>query len=178
MATGGLDLARRGDYSALIRIEADGPRRHVTHALRLERTAYAEQIGSLAPALGDLDRLGVDATGVGDPVVEMIRAALPQVTLVPVVITGGTVARLGDDGRWSVPKAALVGAIREAMGLGYLTVSPQAPGRDDLRSELAAFAATQSGRSTRIEASAGHDDLVLALAIALWAAGVGRLTSP
>ena len=95
MAVGGLDLARRSDHSALVRLSADGPRLVVTHALRLPQVDYAAQIEALAPAVGDLARLAVDATGVGDPVVEMLRSALPAVALVPVVIGGGEAARLG-----------------------------------------------------------------------------------
>jgi hypothetical protein len=115
----------------------------------------------------------VDATGVGDPVVEMIRAALPTVALVPVVISGGEGARLADDGRWRVSKTTLVERLREAIGRGLLTVDPTAPGRDDLRSELAAFTATQRGRSVAMRAAVGHDDLVMALALATFASALG-----
>jgi hypothetical protein len=175
MAVGGLDLARRSDHSALVRLKADGPRLVVTHALRLPQIDYAAQIEALAPAVGDLARLAVDATGVGDPVVEMLRAALPSVALVPVVIGGGEAARRLPDGRWHVPKAILVERLREAMGLGLLTVNPAAPGRDDLRSELASFTATQRGRRMAMEAAVGHDDLVMALALATFAAALAPL---
>lgn len=138
MIVAGLDLARRSDHSALVRLRSTVRWGwEVTHALRLPQIAYRAQLEALRPALAGVERLAVDAGGVGDPVMEMLDGELPEgPRLLPVLITGGESARIGDDGRWRAPKSLLVSALRGAMGMGRLTVAPNAVGSDDLRSEM------------------------------------------
>ena len=65
---GGLDLARRADFSALVTLAVDARQATVTRALRLPQRPYASQIQAIAPILAGLDRLAFDAGGVGDAV--------------------------------------------------------------------------------------------------------------
>ena len=57
------------------------------------------------------------------------------------------------------------------MRSGGLTVAEKAPGRDLLRRELAEFVFKPGARGhLRLEAARGHDDLVIAAALAVLAA--------
>jgi hypothetical protein len=57
------------------------------------------------------------------------------------------------------------------MRSGALTVDEHAPGRELLRKELAQFVFKPSARGRlRLEAARGHDDLVIAAALAVLAA--------
>jgi hypothetical protein len=56
---------------------------------------------------------------------------------------------------------------------GELTVAEKAPGRDLLRKELAQFVFKPGARGRlRLEAARGHDDLVVATALAVLASGL------
>ena len=57
------------------------------------------------------------------------------------------------------------------MRIGKLTVAEKAPGRDLLRNELAQFVFKLGAQGRlRLEAARGHDDLVIAAALAVLAA--------
>jgi hypothetical protein len=62
-----------------------------------------------------------------------------------------------------------------AMRSGALTVAEHAPGRDLLRKELAQFVFKPGARGRlRMEAACDHDDLVIAAALAVLAADLGK----
>ena len=83
MIVAGLDLAKRSDHSALVIIDAC-QKLTVTHALRLPRLPYRDQIEALLPALSAVERLAYDGTGVGDAVGEL----LPDINALSLVTTG------------------------------------------------------------------------------------------
>ena len=103
----GLDLGQRQDWTALAVVAAAWEREPVTLARGRNwgaRVVYLERMrrGSAYTEVGEwvrrvLERNGrprygtlvVDATGVGAPVVEMLRGARLGVGLAPVTITGG-----------------------------------------------------------------------------------------
>jgi hypothetical protein len=67
------------------------------------------------PCLGNVRRrLLVDATGVGAPVIEMLREARPSCPLTGVTITGGAAAHASGD-RESVPRVDLLATIQAAL---------------------------------------------------------------
>ena len=138
---------------------------NVTHALRLPHRPYREQIELLKPALSGVDRLAFDGTGVGDAVGEM----LSSINATGVVTTGrSSKPRVSDDGRIMISKQALISGISSALACGQLKVAPNAPGRADLATEMAAFVAIPVSR--KMEARQGHhDDLVMALGLAVMA---------
>ena len=61
------------------------------------------------------------------------------------------------------------------MRSGEMTVADHAPGRELLRRELAQFVFKPGARGQlRLEAARGHDDLVIAAALAVLAADLGN----
>ena len=102
----------------------------------------------------------VDATGVGEPVVEALRRLEMAAELVAVTITGGErAARV--KGGWHVPKRELVVGLQMMVDEGELAVAEGVALGAELVEELMAM-----GRDLR--AGKGHDDLVMAVALACW----------
>lgn len=118
--------------------------------------------------------LVVDATGVGNAVVELLRAQ--KLRMAEIVITGGAGQPHGD-GQTHLAKVHLVSALRVAFESGRLKVSDQMPHWAEIMKELMDFKETIGGTGVPTygnESSGGHDDLVLAMALAVWKAGVAR----
>lgn len=119
--------------------------------------------------------LALDATGVGRPVVDMFLTARLRADVRPVTITAG---RDGRHGAWPgtdclafwTPKLELASSIQAALGSERLDVAGRLPQSGILRKELLGFRAriTTSGNETCAAREGEHDDLVLALALALW----------
>lgn len=123
--------------------------------------------------------LAVDYTGVGRPVVDQLRAERVPAKLAPVLITGGDkVSRDPLTGEWHVPKRELVsngialfqaGLVRVAAGRAG---TAHARAAERLKKELALFTAKVNRRTANEQfgtwADGQHDDLVLALLLALW----------
>ncbi|MEJ7810414.1 MAG: hypothetical protein WKG32_08375 [Gemmatimonadaceae bacterium] len=113
--------------------------------------------------------LVVDFTGVGRPVVDMLRA--DKLEPVAVTITGGD--QVTRDGlAWRVPKRDLVGALQVLLQSKRLRIARELPSAAVLVDELLRFrvkinpdTAHDSYGSWR---EGEHDDLVLALALAVW----------
>ncbi len=102
----------------------------------------------------------VDATGAGDPVVEMLRAERLEATLQPVVLTGGErVSRLPHAA--TVPRRALLENLRRMLEVGLFTMKPGLRGLEELTREVTSLGA---------EGYRGHDDMAFALALAAWGA--------
>src|SRR5690348_6435373 len=119
----GLDLGQRHDPSAIAVVERIEVRRAyqnaVFHSLRLRYlqrvplgTPYprvvelVREIVSL-PDLRDDCAIAVDATGVGAPVVDMLRAARLGCDIAPVNISSGD-RQTRSGGTWNVPKQDLI----------------------------------------------------------------------
>jgi hypothetical protein len=96
--------------------------------------------------------------------------------LVSVVITSGRKAERDprDPHVWHVPKAQLVEAVRGALASGRLEVAATLPGAATLTRELQAFEVhlTKAGNEAWGAHGGTHDDVLLSLAIALWAAAL------
>lgn len=115
-------------------------------------------------------RLVVDQTGVGRPVVDMLRKAGHR-ALTAVSIHGGEASsREGSD--WRVPKRELVSVLQVLLQTDRLAVAASLPHAQTLTREMLAFKVTFSktghdsyGNDWRENA---HDDLVLAVALAAW----------
>jgi len=119
--------------------------------------------------------LAIDQTGVGAPIVELFRQAPHKYRIRAVHITGGS-AVSHDGGITYVPKRDLVAAVAVALQTRTLKVDSSLKHADTLRDELLNFKVTftasghdsyGAGADWRV---GNHDDLVLALAIALWSA--------
>ena len=166
----GLDLARRRDHSALLLLDAAPNRLTVTAALRLPQASLRQQFALIAPHLAGLDLLLFDQSGLGDAAAEL----LPKTPLhIGVCLTGGDrpLARSAQGDRLIVGKSWLIQRLGAAMRSGALTVAERAPGRGLLRKELTQFVFKPGAQGRlRLEAARGHDDLVIAAALAVLAA--------
>ena len=124
----GLDLGQRQDFSAVAVVERDeqGCMR-VRHLERLALgTPYVNVVSRVSeimqhPELARESRLVVDATGVGAPMVEMLRAARPAYRVTAVTITAGEHAH-GREEDWHVPKKDLMAGLQVLLEDGQLKI--------------------------------------------------------
>lgn len=181
----GLDLGQAQDFSALVIVEHDvaedvQPEGQITQydVPHIQRwplgTPYPKIVADVAtmmqsPQLAEC-ALVVDATGVGRPVVELFVAA--NCNPKGVMITGGSHATQDPDtGYWHVPKKELVSTVQVALQSSTLHIARALPDAAVLTEELLSFQVkiTTSANEQYGEWRQGkHDDLVLALALALW----------
>ena len=166
----GLDLARRRDHSALVLLDVEPDRLIVTAALRLPQAPLREQFALIAPHLAGLDLLVFDQSGLGDAAAELLPKTPPHIGVC--LISGDhPLTRSAQGDRLVVGKAWLILRLGKAMRSGEMTVAEHAPGRELLRKELAQFVFKPGVRGRlRLEAARGHDDLVVAAALAVIAA--------
>jgi hypothetical protein len=183
----GLDLGQAADFSALCVVERTEPQesgepsysvRHLHRwPLGTPYLAIAADVAELAyrPELKGC-RIAVDQTGAGRPVVEMIEAELdkvrngrPPVDLIGVVITGGHAETTVTYSERHVAKLVLVSVLQAI--LPRLAVAKELPHSATLIAELKSFKVKITlARNESFEAwrERDHDDLVLAVALALW----------
>jgi hypothetical protein len=152
--------------------------------LHLERlalgTPYPQQIQHVLnlmqrePLQGARAQLVIDFTGVGRPVFDMCQRA----GLKPhgVLITAGSEVTRSGGTIWHVPKQILISQLEARIHSGELKWASNIADSGALTDELKDFArkVSESGRVTFNARSGSHDDLVLSLAIALFAALGGR----
>ena len=112
--------------------------------------------------------MAVDATGVGAPVVDMLRAAQLGCDLAAVVITGGD--RAGSAG--SVPKRDLIAGLQVLLENGQLRIGRLKEAGRLAQELMDVRISMNSGGRVRMGADGcgEHDDLVIALALACWRA--------
>ena len=183
----GLDLGQRHDYTALAVItrtdiyhaerDAATYERLRTTEFRVRKlarvplgTEYPEIVRRVVrllrhPEAQNKSSLVVDATGVGAPVVDLFKRERLGAILTPVIITGGENESL-DRGVWRVPKKNLL------MGLQVMVQQRMLRVASGLDLSRALIREMQQMRSTGFASwrSGEHDDLVLAVALAAWAA--------
>ncbi len=205
--TVGLDLGFAQDYSALsiIRTERPPDSRPVPQPQRVPPMHYVEHVERVPlgtsypdvvrttvevlrqPELTTTDEQGrsrspvlvADQTGVGQPVVQLLRAA--GIAPYGVTITGGD-AVVSEGRSYKVPKRDLISSTQVLLQSRRLKFAPGMPFVDVLIREFENY-------QMKIDLSTGHDsygqwregqhdDLVLAVALAAWWAetrhGVGR----
>ena len=169
MPVAGLDLARRSDHSALVLLDVAPDRLTVTAALRLPQAPLRQQFALIAPHLAGLDLLVFDQSGLGDTAAELLPKTPPHVG-VGLLAGDRPLARSAQGDRLVVGKSWLIQGLGAAMRSGALTVAEKAPGRELLRRELAQFVFKPGAQGRlRLEAARGHDDLVIAAALAVLA---------
>ena len=188
----GLDLGQTTDPSAVAVLERRGGAMPTYSLRHLQRFPLGTPYTTVATAVVKLTQtpplrgrcaLEVDQTGVGRPVVELLRQ-LPAVPfLVPITITGGFRGTRASDS-WHVPKRDLVGGLQAAVQARRLLIAGGLCDADTLMTEMANFrvAITPTAQETFGAARAGqHDDLVLAVALAVFTADrfphMGRVPS-
>jgi hypothetical protein len=120
--------------------------------------------------------LAIDLTGVGRPVFDMF--VYNQISPTGVNITAGT-AQTREGNVCSVPKLTLVSRLQALLHQGLLKILRVLPEAETLIRELSDFRVqyTAAGNMAFNARSGRHDDLVLALAIAIWRAEGGSIPS-
>jgi hypothetical protein len=173
----GLDLGKRHDPAALALVEddryVDQLRVRGLHRFQLG-TAYRDLVAALRPRLShpplaNRVRIAIDATGVGDAIVELFQEQLPEIVLYAITITGGGKVTGGTrDPR--VPKPDLIAATIVAFEQRDIRIAAEMEATPTLVDELLSFkrSSTEHGHTTYGAESAQHDDLVLALSLAIW----------
>ena len=112
----------------------------------------------------------VDATGVGAPVVDLLRQS--GLEPIPVVITGGD-KESRSKGTWRVPKQILVSTMQVVLQTGRLQIASSLSDAQTLVQEMLDFRVKINVNAHAVFEpwrDGSHDDLVLSLAIALWEA--------
>ena len=184
----GLDLGQTRDHSAIAVTEYEQPRLawmpSMPRAMRiryLERiplgTSYTKVVQRVSeivrhPLLEGRSRLVADATGVGAPVVDLLKAARLPCTITAVSITSGDHATCHGD-HWSVPKRDLLTNLLVLLESGELRIPRRLPESATLVRELSEVEMRhRPGGGLRIGADGAgeHDDLVIAVALACWRA--------
>ncbi|MBI4470954.1 MAG: hypothetical protein HY650_16690 [Acidobacteria bacterium] len=178
----GVDVGQRVDHTAIAVLEtAEKQKLHCTHVERLVLgtafTAVVARLCELETKLGcEKTTVALDSSGVGAPVVELARSRLRS-PVFEIVITGGASATTRGK-NWTIPKTHLISGLQVGLEQKEVRFVAGMPFLDVLVSELQHYQvrATSTG-SEAFEARQGeHDDLVLALAIGLYAAK--KLTTP
>ena len=174
----GLDLGQAQDYTAIAILERtrDEPARYdCRHLERMKigtpYPAVAAHVGEMlrSPALRGRTTLVVDNTGVGRPVVDMLNRDGLQPR--PITITGGdSVTRDGQGHR--VPKRDLVGVVQVLLQTSRIRFAREMPMVPTLVKELQDFRVKINALTAHDSYGAWregtHDDLVLAVAVAVW----------
>ena len=140
--------------------------------LGLDYPTIVEHVRGLVsrPELGRRTTLVVDATGVGRPVVDLLRRAQLPCRLMPVTITSGD-RETSDSGTWRVPKRDLITGLLVLLQREEVDICGHLPESETLVKELSAIRIKVSlaGHDTYGAWREGeHDDLVLAAALACW----------
>ena len=167
----GLDLGQAQDPSAIGIVEGRAAELHLRHLERLllgtPYPAVVEHVSGLMQALPARSALVVDAGGPGRPVVDLMRER--GLEPVPVSITSGRRTHQAN-GMVYVPKRELVRGLVTAFENERLKVAKGLPLAKAFIGELQAFQVrlTAKGRDTYAARSGEHDDLVLAVALAVW----------
>jgi hypothetical protein len=141
-------------------------------------TPYPGIVSRVGRLLGNFPNpeLIIDYTGVGRPVFDLFAYA--GIAPTGVAITGGSV-ETHDGPIHHVPKLTLVSRLQALLHEGRLKIHKELAEAETLVRELQEFRAefTATGHLTFNARAGKHDDLVLALAIAIWRAYGGGMAS-
>jgi hypothetical protein len=176
----GVDLGQSYDPTAIAvvrRVDDDqkDPIFQVGHLERLPlNTPYPGVVRHVAtmlntPRLREKSELVIDFTGVGRPVFDMFQVA--GISPIGVSIHAGDAVT--NEGRvYKVPKLVLISRVQALLHSGRLKIQRDLPEAPALVAELQDFrgVVSETGYWKFGARSGKHDDLVLAVAIALWRA--------
>ncbi len=183
------DIGQASDPTAIVIIEKrPAPQAPVYVVKYLERlplgTSYPAVVDRLQQMMHDPQvdgpaRLVVDGTGVGRAIVDMLREA--RLSPLAISIHGGDHVTT-EGGYTRVPKRDLAGIVRQMLDTTRLKVVDSLPEAQILRRELHNFKVSINPATAHDSYSAWreglHDDLVLAVAMGVWAAEQERPQRP
>ncbi|MCS7272659.1 MAG: terminase large subunit [Fimbriimonadales bacterium] len=153
LVVAGVDWARYRDYTALAVVRGSRAAAKLIALRRWQGLSWADQVQAVAEHLKMHQpvRVVCDRTGVGDPLLEALQAAgVPHAE--GVVFT----ARV---------KQNLIENLALMLEQGRLQLLPD----PHLLNELYHFEFAPASRGTQLHSGSVHDDLVIALALAVWA---------
>ncbi len=163
-------------YPAIVTNVAELLRRIAAQATRSPPEPGSQYADRAYEGQGVSQALVVDATGVGRPVIDMLRRESLPATRYDVTITGGD--RVQHEGNaWRVPKRELVSTVQVLLQAKRLGIAQQLPEAATLSRELLNFQVKISDTAhDRYGAwrEGTHDDLVLAVALAVWCGERGQ----
>jgi hypothetical protein len=189
----GLDLGQVKDFSALgiiecIRTITDGDgKNEITqlnciHLQRWQlRTSYPAIVADVVQMINGLDpllsqggkvTLAIDATGVGAPVVDLFKREKINAELRPIQIVAGSNVS-SEFGMTRVPKRDLVSNVQVGLQNRTLKIAAGLELAEVLSRELQNFTVKITDAANDVYGAwreGTHDDLVLAVALALWTA--------
>ncbi len=176
----GVDLGQKRDHAAIAVVEKEpgGETLQVRHLERIALgTSYPRVVARVREMLSDellagQCALAVDGTGVGAPVVDLLRAAKLGCELAAVTISGGERESFVN-GMFSVPKRDLMAGVQVLLEQEEMKIARDLRDAGALTRELVDVRMTMSGGGrVRMGADGAgeHDDLVIALALACWMA--------
>ena len=170
----GVDLGQTADYTAItILEEREESSYDVRYLERLRNTPYPQivrRLDHLVKRLPEKPSMAVDATGVGRPVIDMIRDAHLPASIYPITLTGGD-AVTQDGMERHVPKRDVASTIAVLLQTGRLRIARGLKESETLLQELLNFRVkiSLSGHdSYEAWREKEHDDLVLAVGLAAW----------
>jgi len=158
-------------------------RLHIRHIERFRGKSYPDVARHMyalmrrSPLIGA--KMLVDATGVGRPVLQMIREGRVQCS--GITITGGRdESRHPTDYRdWLVPKRLLIQSVDALMHRDAIKIAPELSEATNLQYELNDFRSRidpETGYESFSARTSEHDDVVLALAQICWHATIPERT--
>jgi hypothetical protein len=172
----------RGEKSNRTNTKDEINQLHCIHLQRWQlRTSYpsivadvVEMINGLDPALsqGGKPTLAIDATGVGAPVVDLFKREKIKAELKPIQIVAGSNVS-SEFGMTRVPKRDLVSVVQVGLQNRTLKIAAQLELAEVLSRELQNFSVKITDAANDVYGAwreGTHDDLVLAVALALWTA--------
>lgn len=139
------------------------------------RTPYTEIVTQIkgfmeSPELKGKTDLLADATGVGRPVIDMLRAV--DLAPIPITIGAGLTVSPSDDGGFHVPKRDIAGAIQALFGTYRIKTAAKLDLVPVFLKEMQEFVLKQN-KTTGAESFEAwrdkeHDDVVLAVGLGCW----------
>ncbi len=154
---------------------------HCIHLQRWQlRTSYPTIVADVVEMINGLDAertnckpvLAIDATGVGAPVVDLFKREKINAELVPIQIVGGANVSY-DFGMTRVPKRDLVSVVQVGLQNRMLKIASGLELAETLSRELQNFTVKITDAANDVYGAwreGTHDDLVLAVALAVWKA--------
>lgn len=175
----GIDLGKTRDHTAIAIVEKDGSRKlQLRYVERVPLgTPYPQVVEQVRRMTAHQNLRGrcavvVDATGVGAPVVDMLRKGQLGCEVIAVNITGGE-SETRSGSVWNVPKRDLLGEVQVLLEGHELRIGRRLKEAGALVRELTDVQMT-ARRAGKVRMGADgpgqHDDLVIALALACWKA--------
>jgi hypothetical protein len=155
---------------------------HCIHLHRWQlRTPYPSIIADVVEMINNFDPertsdgkpvLAIDATGVGAPVVDLFKREKINAELVPIqIVSGANVSE--ENGMFRVPKRDLVSVVQVGLQNRTLKIAESLNLAETLSRELQNFTVKITDAANDIYGAwreGTHDDLVLAVALAVWKA--------